>query len=459
VTGLVLAALLGATDAETAQVYLEVARAEMAAGAEDAAIFALQQALEEDPDLAEARQALEAISERKARRTRVEQGLQLQEARRFAEALSVWEALLRERPDPALSLLAGAALVELGRVDDARRRLAEAQVDPRYRPAASLLLGVLELREGRGAQAVTALRFVSGSDDPRMRGAGAGLLRLAHRAARLSLAAYVQGEADSNVRLLPDDSTPEPLPRADGAAAVGAHLSFRPLGSAGPYGRLDGTFRKQAREVSFDYATAGGAVGIRGGSLPRFVALEYGFSGGLLGGAPLFTAHHLGLEGRWTVGRVALRGGWQGRLEQFRSEGTRRFSGPRQLGGAGIDLQLGRAVLGAGWRLDRALASEPELASLSHGPELELSLWPSPRWRLFGRAGGFGRTWDAYDPDLMTFRQDSGVAVDLAAELSLGERWRLRAGGNGAWTRSNVQGLQWQRYGAFLGVAFDAAVL
>lgn len=447
----------GRPDPALAQVYLEVAQTELRGGHTEAAVAAFRAALSHAPGEPRASAALDLMCRRSSLGADLEQAQALLRERRFEAAGRAFERVLELGENTSTALLAGIAWYEAGEDARAAARLEQARTDPQLRESASLLLGLVRLREGRPREAVPLFDASAAARDPTTASSGVVLRRQARREGHLVAQLAADAEYNSNVLLVPEGAALAEGP-ADGAAAAGASLIYRPLLPGGPFTRVFGQLHKQARYVEFDFSQFGGSLGWRTANPARWLALEYDLTGATLGGQLWSLEHRATLEGSWRAGPVSLFGALNGGHEAFLQPAFESFSGVRYGGIAGAELRVGAFSVAVSATLARQLAQLGPLSFVEPGVQINFALLAGPRTRLSLEGGVSSRSHDALDPLLMQVRHDAFMHLGGGASYALNDWLDLRATLSARRGDSSVPSLSFTRVQGGVGLSGTAAV-
>lgn len=341
----------------------------------------------------------------------------------FREALALLDTPAAAEAGPAVQLLRGICHYELGEDAEAVAALGRARADAELVPSADLFLGLIAQREGRSAEAEKAFAAVLALSSDGALGAAAGtLLGRSQREGRLSLAVSLGAGYDTNPLLAPPGTSPTAAP-PDAAGQAAVALTLQPWGLRGPYARATVTGRRQARLSAFDSAGAQAGAGWRHAAGALHAAVDYGWEGVLLGGAPFLDAHQLALSALLLPSATGLEGTYALRQDAYHTRASEGFSGTRHLGTLELSHAFGDALLARlGYGAALASTAAPELSHLEHGPRAGLSLRAGPAVRLLLEARLSLRS---YAP--AAAREDVQLDGVGAVEVDLHARWRLRA--------------------------------
>lgn len=443
-----------APDAETAAAYRAVGDEERRLGDLEAARTAYRAALRRDPGDAQSRAALEALCRAEpSPADPFDEATRLMERGDRAGAISIFEAIRTSGPDPSAALLEGICELELGHDGRARALLEEARSEPKVADVAAFFLGLLALEAGEPDRA-TAMLSRAAAAGGSLAESAADLIRVAGRDGKVVASALSEVGFDSNVELLPDGTTSR-ASSADGYGAALAGLLVRPLGTRGPYARVIGQYRKQARITSYDLGQLGVAIGARAGRADRSLAAEYAYDFLALGSSSYLSAHRLLATGRWGSGRLSVTATYALRLESYLTDATMGYSGARHDAEAEGGWQLGHATnLALGYHLGRDGTRDPALRYLEHGPFALLRLGAGGPLRLFTEGRLTARGYDQVDPDLGLERSDRYLDAILTGEMDVAQRWTVRLGATARRALSNVPDLRYTKVTASVGVVY-----
>ena len=410
-------------DPATARIYADVGESERAAGANDSALAAFQEALRLDPSNEIARRGLDALC--------FEEGRKLLDA---GDARGAAEKLQGGQGRPA-KLLEGIARYEIGDDDAARPLLEDAANDAQLASAARLYLGLVALRTDQPRLADAQLSQVL-ADAPFAETA-AELLRTARRSGKLVLSALAESGYDSNVTLLPSG---EPGGQ-DGMASLAFAGVGRPLGESGPWLRASGLYRAQFTLHDYDLAAIGGAAGWQLGRAANHVGVEYDYDYLALGGAPYLSAHKLAADAAKTIGQMLLTAAYSIRFESYKTDVTSNFSGTLH----SVEILAGTAAIRGGWHVGRDFAQYAETSFFEHGPHILADLPVGSRWRVSADLSAVWRKYKGVDQTLSLLRSDVLLDASLAGELDLTDQLALRVATSGRHAVSNAAGLSYDR--------------
>jgi hypothetical protein len=440
-------------DPAAAEAYRAVGDDERAAGRLDSAALAYRAALEQDPSLAPARQALAGLCAGERRDDAFGRGLARVRAGDCRGALPALDEA-RAGGDPAASLLAGLCRYRLGEDEAATAALREAAVAPDTRAAAELYLGLLALRGGRPGEASPL--FLSATADPALAPVARELARAARREGRVVVSILAEAGWDSNAELKPGGAL-APAGAADAVAGLTGLVTVAPWRERGPYVRAAAGWQTQPRHHDLDLLALGGAAGVPLGSARRRLLLEYGYDDRRVGGAPWLSAHRLLVEGRAALGEAWSAGAaWSLRGEHYRQAGAADDSGLRQAA------QLDAAVDAGGWRLAAAAqgawhgARAAARAYREAGPLLAVSTPAAGRLRALLEVAYTWREYQAADPGFERRRRDAYADAAARLELELRDRWTAYLSVAARRAGSNVAELRYGRMIATAGLAFTA---
>jgi Tfp pilus assembly protein PilF len=445
----------GAYDPEAAAAYEAVGAEERAAGREDSAIAALRAALERDPSREAARATLAELCDGRRREDAFALGLERVRAGDCAGALPALDDA-RRGGDAGAALLAGVCRYQLGDDDAAAEALREALDSEETRASAELYLGLLALRDGRGAEA--SPHFRSATADPALAPMARVLASEALREGTIVLSVLGEIGWDSNVDVAPED---EIAPSGSGDALAGgtALLTVSPWLERGPYLRGVATTQQQARRNEFDLVGAGATVGLPVGTRARRLLLELGYDVRRMAGEPYLSAPRLLAEGRAALGRgFTGEAAYALRDETFHPEAARDDSGVRHA----VELEVSRAVrkvhLSGGWQATWDGARKDWRAFTEHGPLLGLTAPLSLRARAVLEVAYAWRTYHAEDPELEVRRSDTYLDAAARLELDFADRWTAHVSVAGRRAFSNVPDLRYARLVPTTGISYTAGL-
>jgi hypothetical protein len=436
-----------APDPAAAAHYRSIALAERDRGAPSTAAVAFRSAAERDPLDVGSRAELARLCQ-ESKEDPFASGVALLDAGDPRGALRAFHAARGAGPrTPALALMEGICLVELGEDDRAEPLLRLAEATPAQRDVARLFLGVVRLRAGDAPGA--AALFAAARESRGLAPAAEALGRLARRDGRLVLSLLVESGWDSNVTLAP--SSDPSAAEGDGFGGVSGAVLWRPLGPSGPFARGDAGLSRQVTQSAYDLAAfdVGGGLQLRRRSLA--LVGEYAFGTRTLAGAPYLSTHRL-LASAVLGTRTTLATAYSARFERYAGD-YRSYSGVLHRAGARLGFPLGAAArLDLGYGGARDLADAAELAYLEHGPGVELRVALRPRLRLALDASVAFRRYDEADPALGTTRADTVAQAVAAAELDLGKHLVGRLSVRGEVARSNVDAFSYGKVVPVLGI-------
>jgi tetratricopeptide (TPR) repeat protein len=439
-----------ARDHEAAQAYVEVGDGELAAGSLDTAMVAYREALRLEPDSARAREGFLSACTRANPAEERARGRALMDAGERRAAIEVFERLRQGRTDRVAALLEGICLYEEGDDELARPLLVEARTAPDLAPRASYFLGLIELRDGSGSDAVA--HFEAASAEKGLLAERAELLRnIAYHSGRGVLALSIESGYDSNVNY-----TPNGLPAsADGAGATGLVFALRPLGVSGPFLRAYGYYRQQFQATDRDFGNFGGQAGWRAGRGDRYLFADYAFDASLLGGSPFLYAHRLRGGGRWQIRRVGLTAVYGARFGSYQTIDSAPYSGILQTVDADISIRfwLGSVVV-LGYHAGRDAANAPEAASWEHGPRAAVRFVLLPTLSVSADAAWLWLPFDAPAPGSSVARSDRILYLAAAVEKDFANRFTLRLSLGDRIARSNLSAYSYSRITATLALSY-----
>jgi tetratricopeptide (TPR) repeat protein len=428
-------------DREAARAYVEVGDGELAADSVETAMVAYREALRFEPDSARAREGFLSACTRANPAQALARGRELMDAGERRAAIEVFERLRQGRTDRAAALLEGISLYEEGDDERARPLLVEARTAPDLAARASYFLGLIELRDGSGSDAVA--HFEAASAEKGLLAERAELLRgIAYRSGRGVLALSLESGYDSNVNYTPDGSSAS----ADGGGAIGVVGALRPLGVSGPYLRGYGYYRRQFQAIDLDFGNFGGQAGWRAGRGDRYVFADYAFDASLLGGSPYLYAHRLGGGGRWQIRRVGLSAVYGARFGSYPTSPS--YSGIFQTVDADLSLRFRLAsYLALGYHAGRDAAKAPDAASWEHGPRAAVRFVLLPTLRASADIAWLWRRFDAA-------RSDHFLYLAAAVEKDFANRFTLRLSVGDRIARSNQPAFSYSRITATLALSY-----
>lgn len=435
-----------APDPGSASVYAEVGEGERAAGRDDSARVAFQQALRLDGANALATRGLDAL----CASDRFEEGRRLLDRGDARGAAGLFARLRAAAPSRPAALLEGIARYQLDDDGAARPFLEDAARDPVLADAARFYLGLIALRADQPHAAADALDQVS-PEAPFAAAAGE-LSRMARRSGKLVLSVLAESGYDSNVTLLPSGAAQG----ADAAGSLALAAVARPFGESGPWLRASGLYRGQLQLHDYDLGAAGGAAGWQFGRSDRRAVVEYDYDFLTLGAAPYLSAHRLSAEAAAVFGQFLLSAAYALRLESYLTPVTSNFSGALQTANLMLGLRVGGGFLRAGYQVGRDFAQLDSTSFVEHGPRAVLDLPLGRRTRLSVDASAAFRRYDGYDAGLGVQRADVLLDGTAAADFDLSDLLTLRASLIGRKAISNAPDLSYDRVAAMLGVLLAA---
>ena len=430
-------------DREAAQAYIEIGDGELAAGSVDTATVAYREALRLEPGSARAREGFLSACTRASPAEALERGRKLMDAGERRAAIEVFERLRRGRTDRAAALLEGICLYEEGDDELARPLLVEARAAPDLAARASYFLGLIELRDGSGSDAVA--HFEAASAEKGVLAERAELLRgIAYRSGRGLIALSIESGYDSNVNYTPN-GTPA---SADGGGAAGLVVALRPLGVSGPFLRGYGYYRQQVQARDRDFGNFGAQAGWRAGRGDRYAFADYAFDASVLGGSPYLYAHRLRGGGRWQIRRVGLSAVYGARFGSYQTSSSAPYSGIFQT----LDVDLSHrfwlaSYLALGYHAGRDAADAPEAASWEHGPRAAVRFVLLPTLRASADVAWLWRPFDVA-------RSDRVLYLAAAVEKDFANRFTLRLSVGDRIARSNLGTYSYSRITATLALSY-----
>lgn len=442
----------GVDEPATAAAYVEVAEAELAAGARGSAAAAFREALRRDPSSARALAGLAAACEEPGDDV-VARAAALARAGDVDGALDTLAGARRLRSDGAAALLEGALRLRSGSHERARAALERALLDPATVDAARLLLAVVARRAGDGERARAFLERAAASSDRRVGVAAARLLGSSRRDGRAALAAYVGSSWDSNALLAPDLAGMPLEDTADAAATAAVTLQIRPFGASGPFATGGAEHRRHRRLAEFDLAGWFAGGGLRFSSPRGSAAAEYRRRVLGMGGAAYSSAHAGRIELRLVPWRRLLLS-LSADLEETRyvPEYARGFGGTR----AGGELRaawVGAHAWGAvAWRGAIHAARDPAFSHVEHGPAIDAGLAPTRRLRLSVEGVAAIRR-----SDTGSARDEVALEATLAGEVTIAAGLAARGALGARRTFAELPELTRRKGVASLGLVWEAA--
>jgi tetratricopeptide (TPR) repeat protein len=444
---------------ELADIYLEVAEGERAAGAEATALEAYRRALSYRPSDPRARAAIAEIcggreqKQRAARAARekeqrIDRAARAIEENRAEEAMAQLEGLAEE---PAIALLRAIAHYELGEDDRSVQLLERARTSTVTSETAAMYLALIALRSGESQRSAELLERVAAEDEETAR-AIAMLKRQANRSGRLILSALAEVGWDGNVTL--SDAGIVPSGASDGVVLGLLHAELRPLGYGGPFVSLLGRAQEYFLGEAFDLLGAGGSAGWRLGDPGQELALSYRYDYATLDLSPYLSAHALRAAGRWSFGQVALGGGYRFGVNGYFPEELRGFSGFEHT--ASIDLGwrfVEAALISLEYGFGRDQAESPDLRSIRHGPNLALRFALGPA-RLGIGAAFSSRDFDRASEGFGAPRRDRYLDGSIDIEIDALDELIVLASIRGRRAFSNLDPFDYTKITAGVGLSW-----
>jgi tetratricopeptide (TPR) repeat protein len=445
----------GEPDAREVEAYVEVAKADAAAGRCRQAAAALREALRRDPRDERARAGLAATCRSPGSDTAVRRGIALLAAGELRSAAAAFEAARAEGRNAVAALAQATCHIRLSEDERARAVLAEALADPATAPAGQLLVAVLARRASRWAEARSALAAAARSDDPRVARAAMRLLDEPSPHARVALALYAGSTFDSNERLAPEGAEIAGGP-ADTAGTLLAAVQASPLGSNGPFARGSAEYRRQSRFAAHDSSGWSAAAGWRHRGPRAFLSGEYRRRGSWTGGSPYLASDALLGRARVALRRsVALSGGAAWESTRYDPEYARSFSGSHWAGDAAATVAAGPAWLTLGLAGALLRASDPALSHAEHSPRLEAGLRPARWLRAWLECALVARRYEEVDPALGVRRTETARGAAAGAEVTLARGLLARAQVGWRGLSANVASLSYEKWVASVGLAWE----
>lgn len=445
-TGLVLALILGVADpcatveaatepnVAVARSYRDVAASEIAVGSVDTAVSAYREALANDPDDGESREALRRLCSAARAPDLFVDGIRKMDAGKYEAAAESFREARNGMARSSAELLEGICRFELGEDDAARLLFEQASTYPPHRDEARLYLGLLALRAGAAAEA--GALFQSAAANPALERVASDLARLARRDGRLVLSVLAESGWDSNVTLA-SDGTPGVPPESDGLYALSGAALFRPKGTKGPYVRLGGFLQRQMQLGTYDFDGFDAAAGWQLGRTERGAIAEYDYAVRRFGGASYLSAHRLLGSGWIRAGPALIGASYLARFESY-APAWSRFSGTLQRADLRASVFATRAVrIGLAYAVARDAADDAVVSWGEHGPRVELRV-AMGRTLLGADAAAAWRAYDAYDIALSARREDTYLDAAAFAEWDIDGRLSLRLSLLGRRATSNV---------------------
>jgi hypothetical protein len=438
-------------DAGAAIGYLEVGDAEMGRGAPETAAIAFREAVRLDPANGRARDSYLAACAQANPTTALAWARKEMDAGHCDAAIGAFERLRARRKDPVAALLEGVCRYEQTDDEAARPLLLEAAREPGLRRRASYFLGLIEMRNGAGAQAAERFQDVANAGEGSL-AERAGLLRgAALRSGRAVLSVFAESGYDSNVSYVPDGAPAS----ADGGGSLGLALAFRPRGLAGLYVRASGWYRRQLQIRDHDAGAAAAQAGWRFGRGETYAFADYGFEGALLGGAPYLYAHRLRGGARWQMRRVVLSAVYAARFGSYQTPLSAPYSGIYQ----GLDPEISLwfplgSSLSLGYHGGRDAADAQDTSSWDHGPRAVARLVLFSTARAILEASFAWRQFDAPAAGATQARADHILFLGGTLEKDFADRFTVRLSAGDRRLSSNLPGLSYSRMTAILGLNY-----
>jgi tetratricopeptide (TPR) repeat protein len=380
----------------------------------------------------------------------------------YTEAVAPLEAARAVDPrDADTALLLGICYFHLGRLDDARPLLeqAERDGDDDGKASARVFLGLVADARGEATRARDYYALVARS--PTELGASGRLLLEENGPERWSLVAIAAPGYDSNVALQPTTAAPSGPGRGkastgDGYGSLIGAITARPVPELALVVDETLSYRRYAQQTAYDLlANAVGASYALAGVENR-AALAYHFDASTLGGARYELAHIAEASYRHALSRCyALGARYTFAARDYSQAAYAGYTGLDHTGGVELAWGSPRAPSEgwAGYVFERESTSDPALASTGHGGRAQISA------RLGGdallRASGLAmyRTYDAAS----MARVDTLVRGDLAVYLGVSDAIGLILGTSLARNISNDANFDYTKWTVFVGAVAGAS--
>jgi hypothetical protein len=186
-----------------------------------------------------------------------------------------------------------------------------------------------------------------------------------------------------------------------------------------------------------------------------FALAEYEYRRRALGGDDYLSTHRLYAFVQKAFGRALLDGSYGVEHRGYQQQTADGFSGWWQQGTLEGGYQGGSLALLLGYALARDAAEDAALASVEHGPLLEVRLHPDADWRVDAALGLSFRGFDAENPDA---RSDTRWSAGATAALDLGLHWTALLALRAERNESSVDAFRYSALSATLGVQFTLGV-